>query len=82
VTRGMTRGRFVVWRSDAEMYACMYDMPYECVTNGTCCCDKRDVVFFGEVMHSEVCTAILIIFEGQFQVFPRFSSSKLVLKTD
>jgi hypothetical protein len=26
-------------------------------------------------------TAILIIFEGQFQVFQRFSSSKLVLKT-
>ncbi len=26
-------------------------------------------------------TAILMIFEGQFQVFQRFSSSKLVLKT-
>jgi hypothetical protein len=28
-----------------------------------------------------VYTAILIIFEGQLQVFQRFSSSKLVLKT-
>jgi hypothetical protein len=28
-----------------------------------------------------VCTAIPIIIEGRFQVFQRFSSSKLVLKT-
>jgi hypothetical protein len=30
---------------------------------------------------NEAVTAISIIFEGQFQVFQRFSSSKLVLKT-
>jgi hypothetical protein len=30
---------------------------------------------------SEIGTAILIILEGQFQVFQRFSSGKLVLKT-
>jgi hypothetical protein len=29
----------------------------------------------------ESCTAILIIIEGQFQVFQRFSSGKLALKT-
>jgi hypothetical protein len=37
-------------------------------------------IYNGRTISELMGTAILIINEGQFQVFPRFSSSKLLLK--
>jgi hypothetical protein len=61
---------------------CMCTCMYVCTHVSTIVC-RKDTIHIHVYLKVVVrfCTAIPIIIEGQFQVFQRFSSSKLVLKT-
>ena len=70
------------------MYECIGNIylsvrAYTCIHKGTSCLCTLFLCVLGVDVRTHVLaiyTAIPIIFEGQFQVFQRFSSSKLVLK--